>query len=287
MIINDVQIVGSGPNQTGVEILDPHAASATMNFSNMYLQGLSADGFSINTGSGGDPNVNIDNSTFVDTSGSAVVVQDLYNDGRLRLTNSTIDGTSGAGVSIINAQAYIGTTTFRNVGTVGVDATAGTAPGIAGTQATVQVFDSTFVAVPVGVRAQATESGTMNVTINGNQIATTGGNGIIISVADAPNAVVNANVVGNRATGASTVVSGTTTYPNGNILLDSVGWSDDGTIAGQGIINIKAASETNLQGLNFNATVQDVPARLVVKDVIIIPPPPFYNPALYVPLPPN
>ena len=287
LIINDVQIVGSGPNQTGVEILDPHAASATMNFSNMYLQGLSADGFSINTGSGGDPNVNIDNSTFVDTSGSAVVVQDLYNDGRLRLTNSTIDGTSGAGVSIINAQAYIGTTTFRNVGTVGVDATAGTAPGIAGTQATVQVFDSTFVAVPVGVRAQATESGTMNVTINGNQIATTGGNGIIISVADAPNAVVNANVVGNRATGASTVVSGTTTYPNGNILLDSVGWSDDGTIAGQGIINIKAASETNLQGLNFNATVQDVPARLVVKDVIIIPPPPFYNPALYVPLPPN
>ena len=49
-----------------------------------------------------------------------------------------------------------------------------------------------------------------------------------------------------------------------------------------------AASEANLQGLNFSTSVQDVPADFTDADGnVIIPPPPFYDPALYVPLPPN
>jgi hypothetical protein len=221
-----------------------------------------------------------------------VVVKDIYNEGRVRITNSSIEGTTAAGVQVTNGQAYIANTKFDRIGTAGVDATAGTAPGVFGTDATVQVVDSTFTLVPVGVRAQATESGVMNVTINGNRIATTGGNGIIMSVADAPGAVMNASVVGNRVSGAATIVSGSAASTNGNILLDSVGWSWDATngivIPGQGILNIRAANEANLQGLNYSTSVQDMPADVIDGDGnIIIPPPPFYDPALFVPLPPN
>ena len=221
-----------------------------------------------------------------------MVVKDLYNEGRVEVTNSTIEGTTAAGVQVTNGQAYIANTTFDRIGTAGVDATAGTAPGIFGTEATVQVVDSTFTLVPVGVRAQATENGVMNVTVNGNHIVTTGGNGIILSVADAPGAVVNASVVGNRVAGAATIVSGTVATTNGNILLDSVGWTFDATngvvIPGQGILNIRAANEANLQGLNHSTSVQDMPADVTDGDGnILIPPPPFYDPALYVRLPPN
>jgi hypothetical protein len=294
VIVNDVRIVGSGPQQTGVVINDASGSNSTLNFSNMFLTGLTADGFVVDAaGSGaGDPKVNIDNSTFVNTSGSAVVVKDLYNEGRVEVTNSTIEGTTAAGVQVTNGQAYIANTTFDRIGTAGVDATAGTAPGIFGTEATVQVVDSTFTLVPVGVRAQATENGVMNVTVNGNHIVTTGGNGIILSVADAPGAVVNASVVGNRVAGAATIVSGTVATTNGNILLDSVGWTFDATngvvIPGQGILNIRAANEANLQGLNHSTSVQDMPADVTDGDGnILIPPPPFYDPALYVRLPPN
>jgi len=87
-------------------------------------------------------------------------------------------------------------------------------------------------------------------------------------------------------------VTGTVATANGNILLDSVGWTFDATngrvISGAGILNIRAASEANLQGLNFGTSVQDVPADFTDADGnVIIPPPPFYDPALYVPLPPN
>jgi len=161
-----------------------------------------------------------------------------------------------------------------------------------GNQSTVQVVGSTFSLVPVGVRAQANENGVMNVTINENHIVTNGGNGIILSVADAPGAVLNASVVNNRVGGAATIVSGTVSTANGNILLDSVGWTFDATnvvvIPGQGILNIRAANEANLQGLNFSTSVQDLPADVIDGDGnIIIPPPPFYDPALSVPLPPN
>jgi hypothetical protein len=294
VIVNDVRIVGSGPQQTGVVINDLTGSNSTINFSNMVLTGLTADGFVVDGGNGGagDPKVNIDQSTFVNTGGSAVVVKDIYNEGRVRVTNSKIDGTTAAGVQVTNGQAYIADTTFERIGTAGVDATAGTAPGVFGNEATVQVVDSTFSLVPVGVRAQATENGVMNVTINGNRIVTTGGNGIIMSVADAPGAVVNASVVDNRVSGAATIVSGTVASTNGNILLDSVGWSWDATngivIPGQGILNIRAANEANLQGLNYSTSVQDMPADVIDGDGnIIIPPPPFYDPALFVPLPPN
>jgi hypothetical protein len=294
VIVNDVRIVGSGPQQTGVVINDLSGSNSTINFSNMALTGLTADGFVVDGGNGGagDPKVNIDQSTFVNTGGSAVVVKDVYNEGRVRVTNSVIEGTTAAGVQVTNGQAYIANTKFERIGTAGVDATAGTAPGVFGREATVQVVDSTFSLVPVGVRAQATENGVMNVTINGNRIVTTGGNGIIMSVADAPGAVVNASVVGNRVSGAATIVSGTVASTNGNILLDSVGWSWDATngvvIPGQGILNIRAANEANLQGLNYSTSVQDMPADVIDGDGnILIPPPPFYDPALFVPLPPN
>ena len=294
VIVNDVRIVGSGPQQTGVVIRDASGSNSTLNFSNMVLTGLTADGFIVDGGNAGagDPKVNIDSSTFTNTGGSAVVVEDLYNEGRVRITNSTIEGTTAAGVQVTNGQVYVENTKFERIGTAGVDATAGIAPGVFGNQATVQVVESTFSLVPVGVRAQATENGVMNVTINTNHIVTTGGNGIIMSVADAPGAVVNASVVGNRVSGAATIVTGTVAAVNGNILLDSVGWTFDATngrvIAGAGILNIRAASEANLQGLNFSTSVQDVPADFTDADGnVIIPPPPFYDPALYVPLPPN
>jgi hypothetical protein len=294
VIVNDVRIVGSGPQQTGVVINDANGSNSTINFSNMALSGLTADGFVIDGGNAGagDPKVNIDSSTFTNTGGSAVVVKDIYNEGRVRVTNSKIDGTTAAGVQVTNGQAYIANTDFQRVGTAGVDATAGLAPEVFGNESTVQVVDSTFTLVPVGVRAQATESGVMNVTINGNKIVTTGGNGIIMSVADAPGAVVNASVVGNRVSGAATIVSGTVASTNGNILLDSVGWTWDATnevvIPGQGILNIRAANEANLQGLNYSTSVQDMPADVIDGDGnILIPPPPFYDPALFVPLPPN
>ena len=298
VIVNDVQIVGSGPNQTGVQILDLNDTGERLNFSNMYLQGLTANGFDIYGGSGGagDPNVNIDNSTITDIGGSAVLVQDVYNDGRVRITNSDISRTTAAGVQVTNAQVYVEGTDFSAIGTAGVDATAGVVPeaGVFGTNSIVQVVASTFVGVPVGVRAQATEGGTMDVTINSNTIRTTGGNGIIVSVADAPNAVANASIVGNRVTGAATVTSGPVQVSNGNILLDSVGWTVNLTpdppvvTPGQGILNVRAADEANLRGLNYNASVQDMPADVVDGDGnIIVPPPPFYDPALYVPLPPN
>jgi hypothetical protein len=296
VIVNDVRIVGSGPQQTGVVITDANGSNSTLNFSNMVLTGLTADGFVVDAADSGagDPRVNIDNSTFVNTSGSAVVVKDVYNDGRVEVTNSTIEGTTAAGVQVINGQAYIANTKFDRIGTAGVDATAGIAPGVFGNQATVQVVGSTFTLVPVGVRAQATENGIMNVTINENHIVTTGGNGIILSVADAPGAVVNASVVSNRVSGAATIVSGTVATENGNILLDSVGWTVNLTpdppvvTPGQGILNIRAANEANLQGLNFSTTVQDLPADAIDgAGNIIVPPPPFYDPALFVPLPPN
>ena len=294
VIVNDVRIVGSGPQQTGVVIRDASGSNSTLNFSNMVLTGLTADGFIVDGGNAGagDPKVNIDSSTFTNTGGSAVVVEDLYNEGRVRITSSTIEGTTAAGVQVTNGQVYVENTKFERIGTAGVDATAGIAPGVFGNQATVQVVESTFSLVPVGVRAQATENGVMNVTINTNHIVTTGGNGIIMSVADAPGAVVNASVVGNRVSGAATIVTGTVAAVNGNILLDSVGWTFDATngrvIAGAGILNIRAASEANLQGLNFSTSVQDVPADFTDADGnVIIPPPPFYDPALYVPLPPN
>lgn len=297
-IVNDVRIIGSGPLQTGVLILDAAGADSNLNFSNMHLEGLTANGFSIFGGnaSAGDPRVNIDRSTFVNIGDSAISAEDVYNDGRVRVTNSVINGTTAAGVEVINAQVYIENTSFSNIGTAGVDATAGQVPdaGIYGTQSTVQVVNSRFVLTPVGVRAQATDSGTMNVTINENVIDTTGGNGVILSVADAPDAVVNASVVGNRVRGAATVVTGTVSQPNGNILLDSVGWSVDlstdppTVIPGQGILNIRAATEQNLRGLNFNASVENVPPRTVqTNGNVIVPPPPFYDPALYVPLPPH
>jgi hypothetical protein len=55
----------------------------------------------------------------------------------------------------------------------------------------------------------------------------------------------------------------------------------------EGIVD-HAEVSANLQGLNYSTSVQDLPADVIDGDGnIIVPPPPFYDPGLFVPLPPN
>ena len=53
VIVNDVRIVGSGPQQTGVLIRDLNGSNSTINFSNMALSGLTANGFVVDGGNSG------------------------------------------------------------------------------------------------------------------------------------------------------------------------------------------------------------------------------------------
>jgi hypothetical protein len=76
--INDVRIYGNGPGQTGVVIKDKAGNNGTFNFTNMDLRDLTANGFVVDgSEGGGSPNVNITASSIKNTSGSAVVANDI------------------------------------------------------------------------------------------------------------------------------------------------------------------------------------------------------------------
>jgi hypothetical protein len=277
--VNDVKIRGNGPTQTGVLIEDVGANGGTVNFTRMNLQNLTADGFVVDGQSGGNPNVNITNSTIKNTSGSAVVVNAIAGDGRVRLASSTIDGSTGPGVTVSGANAIIEKTVIRNVGNYGVAVTGGPViGGVAGTgTSTVQVAYSTIDSA-VGVQASAPSAGDLvNITVNGNTLVSPqGGNGVNLAVADG---LINANVNSNRISGRATSTTGTTTsgttgFQTANILL---------TTSGTAITNltVKAANETNLRAINSNATVAQQPVLTGTTP----PPPPNYDPAVVVPLP--
>jgi hypothetical protein len=281
--VNDVRITGNGPSQTGVVITDAQAGSGTVNFTNMKLQNLTADGFVVDGQDGGNPFVNISNSTIKNTSGSAVVVNAIAGDGRVRLAGSTIDGSTGPGVTVSGANAIVEKTTIRNVGNYGVSVTG--APIIAGSSvttggtSTVQVADSTITST-IGVQGSAPNAGdVVNITVNGNTLTSPGGgNGVNLAVNEG---LINANVVSNKIFGlatsltttGTTTTSGTTTSGVSNILL---------TTSGPSLTNLtlKAANQNNLRAINNNATVGQQPVLTG-----ILPPPPNYDPSVIVPLP--
>jgi len=280
--VNDVRITGNGPSQTGVVITDAAGNGGTINFTNMKLQNLTADGFVVDGQNTGNPFVNLSNSTIKNTSGSAVVVNGIASDGRVRLASSTIDGSTGPGVTVSGGNAIVETTTIKNVGNYGVAVTG--APIIAGSSlttggtSTVQVAYSTIEST-IGVQGSAPNANdVVNLTANGNTLRSpAGGNGINLAV---NNGSINANVVSNRITGlpttlasGSTTTSGTTGFGVSNILL---------TTSGSNLTNltIKAANETNLRAINYDASVGQQPVLSGTT-----PPPPNYDPSVIVPLP--
>ena len=149
-----------------------------------------------------------------------------------------------------------------------------------GGTSTVQVAYSTIEST-IGVQGSAPNDGdVVELTVNGNTLSSPGGgNGVNLAV---NNGLINANIVSNRITGlattlattGSTTASGTTGFGVSNILL---------TTSGTALTNltIKAANQTNLQAINYNATVGQQP----VLSGATPPPPPNYDPSLIVPLP--
>ena len=282
--VNDVKITGNGPSQTGVLIQDLAGNSGTVNFTKMKLQNLTADGFVVDGQNTGNPFVNISNSTIKNTSGSAVVVNGIAGDGRVRLASSTIDGATGPGVTVSGGNAIIETTTIRNVGNYGVSVTGSpiinSVPLTTGGTSTVQVASSVIEST-IGVQGSAPNAGdVVNLTVNGNTLRSPGGgNGVNLAVNQG---IVNANVVSNKISGLSTTLArtgtttttGTTGVGVSNILL---------TTSGTALTNltIKAANETNLRAINYDATVGQQPVLTGTTP----PPPPNYNPSVIVPLP--
>jgi len=320
--VNDVQIYGNGPGQRGVLIQDLAANDGTFNFSKMKLQNLTNDGFVVSAGAGGNPSVNLTNSTINNTTGSGVLVEDLLDTGRVQVTNSTITNSTQAGVFVGNGNAYVGASTFRGNALAGVyvqDATPSntSATPTPGTS-TVQVTNSQFSQQAVGIWAMA-NSGTTNITATQNVIQTTsspaGSNGIILAVggtAAGGTGVLNGSLVGNLITpklttqstqlltssttstsGTSTDQSLVTTYQStGNILLSTSGaLITTGTPAvvtgftSYGTLNIKALDQVQLQSVNNGAGVASVPLPVLSGSTLIIPPPPNYDASLTVPLP--
>lgn len=280
--VNDVKITGNGPSQTGVYITDAAGNSGTVNFTNTTLQNLTADGFVVDGQNTGNPFVNISNSTIQNTSGSAVVVNGIAGDGRVRLANSTINGSTGPGVTVSGANAIVETTTITNVGNYGVSVTG--APIIGGTSlttggtSTVQVANSTIRSA-IGVQGSAPNAGdVVNLTVNGNTLVSPGGgNGVSLAVNEG---VINANVVSNRIVGLATTIvdSGTTTTTSGSSGIVNILLTTSGTALTN--LTIKAANQTNLQALNFDATVGQQPVLSGTT-----PPPPNYDPSVIVPVP--
>lgn len=284
--VRDVRIIGTGPTQTGVVISDPTGNGGTFNFSNMTLQNLTADGFVVDGQNGGNPNVNISNATMTNIAQAAVRVNAVAGEGRVRLSNSRIDGTTGAGVIVTGANAIVETTTISNVGTYGVQVAG--APVISGTAttsgtSTVQVVGST-IAAEIGVQASA--SGTselVNITINQNRLSSpTGGNGINLAVADGR---INANLVGNSISGVATNTLLTGTATSATPIASNIYLTTSNTTTGLNNLTIKAASQDNLVAINRNATVTTAPPVTTGTTTPVVPPPPNYNPAVVVPLP--
>jgi hypothetical protein len=277
--VNDVQIVGTGPSQTGVYV----NGGGTYNFTNMDLRNLTSDGFVVDGSlATTDANVNITDSTIRNTSGSAVVANAMTWPGRVRVASTTIDGATGPGVTVSGANAIVEQTTIKNVGNYGVSVTA--APIIGGSAittggtSTVQVAYSTISSV-IGVQASSPNANDLvNITVNGNALASPGGgNGVNLAV---NNGLINANVNSNKIAGTATratttgTTSGTTGFDTANILLSTTG-------TGVSNLTIKAANQTNLQAINFDATVRTQPVLTGTTP----PPPPNYDPAVVVPVP--
>jgi hypothetical protein len=213
--VNDVQIFGNGPGQRGVDIR--RSDNATVNFSKMNLQNMTNDGFYVSGSGTGGPTVNLGNSTINNTTGSGVLVNNVGgNTARVRVTGSQINNSSNSGVYVASGNAYVGTSTFSKNVVAGVyvqDSTFVTSgTGSPGTS-TVQVDKSSFKDSSVGIWGVA-NSGTTNITITSNNIATTavpsGANGIILAVGIPPSVatgtagtytgVMNAAVVNNKIT---------------------------------------------------------------------------------------
>ena len=283
-IVNDVRLLGSGPNQRGILIQDLAGGNAQFNFSNLSVQNMTNDGLAVITSAGGDPKVNVTNSTFVNNSNSAIYVKDLYNDGRVYVTNSSISQSGAAGISVDSGQLAVFQTSFEQNGNAGVSATG---------NSVVQIVQSTFQRETIGINGYTVGGQTLDITLTDNHIGTiTGGDGISLSVADQVGAIVNANMVGNRlVTGEGTTISG------GTIRLTNTGaaWgvitaTDPDTVVYDpsfGDIYIKASDNSNLSAINNNARIIEVPGEFTYDDLIYIPPQPIYDPALVVPLPPQ
>ncbi|NBV44309.1 MAG: right-handed parallel beta-helix repeat-containing protein [Planctomycetia bacterium] len=283
-IVNDVQLLGSGPNQRGILIQDLAGGSAQFNFSNLSVQNMTNDGLAVITSAGGDPRVNVTNSTFVNNSNSAIFVKDLYNDGRVYVTNSSISHSGAAGISVDSGQLAVFQSSFEQNGNAGVSATG---------NSVVQVVQSSFERETIGINGYTVGGQTLDITLTDNRIGTvTGGDGISLSVADQVGAIINANMVGNRlVSGDGTTISG------GTIRLTNTGaaWgvitaTDPDTVVYDpsfGDIYIKASDSANLSAINNNARIFEVPGQFTWDDITYIPPQPIYDPALVVPLPPQ
>jgi len=334
--VNDVQIVGNGAGQRGVEIQDLANNNGTFNFTNMNLQNLTRDGIVVSGLSGGSAIVNISESTINNTTGSGVIAQSVNSPGRVKVANSSITNSSQAGVFVGNANALVVTSTLSNNQLAGVfvqdsDPTIVVPPNTSN----VLVASSKFSGGSVGIWGMV-NTGTTNLTITDNTISTSsspsGANGIILSVDSGTTGQLNAVVIGNKITpsintvvssGSNTSTSGSSTLYNaqtsssiGNILLTTTGTlTNTGSTAffsAAGQMNIKASDLLNLQSLNNGAGVATVPLPLnatvttyttgtvlvsgtptvVVLGTssyqqVVIPPPPNYNAALIVPLPPQ
>jgi hypothetical protein len=317
--VNDVQIVGTAAGQRGIEL---SGTAGTFNLTSLSLSNLTRDGIAVlGSGTGGpasDIQVNLTDSKISNTTGSGILVQDVTGTaGRLRVVGSEIENSTGAGIFVGNANAFVDTSTFSTNGLAGVyvqDAAPSTTglPATPGTSV-VQVADSRFSKGAVGVWALA-DSGTTNVTITSNKISTTsspsGANGIMLSVSSGTQGRLNARVVGNDITpkirtsrvvttlvtsttsgtsaGTTTTSStSTTVYSSiGNILLTTTGSATPTGFSPNSKLYIQAADQDQLQSLNFASGVATVPLPLESGSTTIVPPPPIYDAALPVPLPP-
>jgi hypothetical protein len=314
--VNDVQIVGTAAGQRGIELT---GTAGTFNLTSLSLANLTRDGIAVlGSGAASDIQVNLTDSKISNTTGSGILVQDVTGTaGRLRVVGSEIENSTGAGIFVGNANAFVDTSTFSTNGLAGVyvqDAAPSTTglPATPGTSV-VQVADSRFSKGAVGVWALA-DSGTTNVTITSNKISTTsspsGANGIMLSVSSGTQGRLNARVVGNDITpkirtsrvvttlvtsttsgtsaGTTTTSStSTTVYSSiGNILLTTTGSVTPTGFSPNSKLYIQAADQDQLQSLNFASGVATVPLPLESGSTTIVPPPPIYDAALPVPLPP-
>jgi hypothetical protein len=303
--VNDVQIKGNGPSQTGVVMRDVDAGQATFNFTNMELSNLTADGFVVDAQtSGGSPFVNLSDSTITDTSGSAVVAnafdQTFTEPGRVRVYNTTITNATAPAIVVSGANAIIESSTIVNLQNYGISVT-GTPVGtgaLFGTS-TVQVTDSNIRA-NIGIQGSAPNDGDLiDITISNNVLtAPFGGNGINLAVnssgtaAGDPAGQINANIIGNRISGLSTTAyySGTSTGVTNPIrLVSDIYLTTSNTVAGLNSLSIKAVGFDNLAAINNNASISTLPkpnpATTGTSAIFPPPPPPNYDPSLLVPLP--
>ncbi len=299
--INDVVIKGNGAGQTGVLIQDISGGDGTFNFTNMKLSNLTADGFVVDghVAGGTNPQVNISDSSIDNTTGSAVVVNDIVKDdftgqGGVRLANSTIDGTTDAGVTVSGGIALIEAVDMKNIGTAGVSVTGRpntSDPLVTAGTSTVQVVNSTIAAV-IGVQGSSPNSGDLlNLTINQNRFTSpSGGNGVNLAVGGGK---INTYIVGNtfNAPATTTITTGTAggiTAPGA--LASNIYLTTSDTAGGLNNLTVKAVSADNLTAINHNATVTTSPQQNPINTgtsspLAPPPPPPNYDPSVIVPLP--